>query len=340
MADKYDYLTKTKKEERNHIIKIGDKNIRSSIEYNPRPNSPKNLFKYHACNEHSLSALKENEIWASNPSSFNDPFDCSPQLWEGRLFPFGEIKEILKLVLLSEQVDSCKNNNQLRELFFNTIKDFIGIYCLNEGRNEELFWAYYGDDHKGIKIKYKQKILSRFWETAPLKLEYLELDELINQRMKVNRNLSRNFHKIFPQLIRWVTVKKKTWVHESEWRYIFWVSPSDQESRKQRYPRNAIKSITLGYKFFESSNVQYIHSGVFKHVFEIKEGCGNNQINYHLEILNFLKDHSDYPLYQIALDENMKLYPQQIYINEINDSVVTIFREFPPEQLKVMDAKV
>ena len=38
------------------------------------------LYKYHAVKKNSLCALAQKKIWASNPRSFNDPFDCEASL--------------------------------------------------------------------------------------------------------------------------------------------------------------------------------------------------------------------------------------------------------------------
>jgi Protein of unknown function (DUF2971) len=38
---------------------------------------PKSLFKYRAINKNSIKNFEENTIWLSNPSTFNDPYDCA-----------------------------------------------------------------------------------------------------------------------------------------------------------------------------------------------------------------------------------------------------------------------
>lgn len=338
MTERYTYSTNTSKESRNHVVEIDEETINSKIEYSTEPTLPKSLFKYYSCNRFSLDVLKTEKIWASNPNTFNDPFDCAPQYWDGNNFPYSEIKNILYTLVVPDKVDACKNTNQLKELFFNVIYDFIGLYCLNEGINDDLFWAYYGDDHKGFRIEFSQEKLSKFWLTAPVKLEYIEPTELLNQKMSIEKSISDDFKRIFTKIIRWISIKKAPWLHENEWRYLFWTRPLDSESRLQKYPLSAMESISLGFKFFENSSTQYLNSGISKYTFELKDGCGGKLVDYNFEVLKQLHKHSATALYQVALNEDLTLFEQRIHIKEIDGDTVTIQREFSPEQLAIMDA--
>jgi hypothetical protein len=344
MAEQYDYPSETAKEKRNHIVEIIEENIKSRIEYYPHPNLPKTLIKYYECNQNNLNVLIEKRIWATNPLDFNDPYDCSPQLWEGQYFPFEEIKEWLKNVLIPEQVDFCKNINQLRELFFNTVKGFIGIYCLNENRSCDLFWAHYADNHHGFQINFREEILSNYWEKSPLKIEYLDIEKLLEQRLILQKDDfdgPESIYSILPRFVRWITIKKKEWEYENEWRYLFWVHPLDPnpDSRKQKFPLNAIQSITLGFKFFDNAKPEYIGNGTYKYTYTLEDNCGKEIQNISFEIIKCLQNYS-IRLYQIALNEEFKLYEQRIYIKQITKNAILIVRKFDPEQLREMDVKI
>ena len=41
-------------------------------------NIPSRLYRYRAVNDHTLDALRKDEIWGSSIFSFNDPFECMP----------------------------------------------------------------------------------------------------------------------------------------------------------------------------------------------------------------------------------------------------------------------
>ena len=308
MADEYIYQSVTNNEKRNHFVEIktNEKVIKSRIEYYPHSNLPKTLIKYYECNQNNLNVLIEKRIWATNPLDFNDPYDCSPQLWEGQYFPFEEIKEWLKNVLIPEQVNFCKNINQLRELFFNTVKGIVGIYCLNENRSCDLFWAHYADNHQGFQINFDQEKLNKYWKVEPLKIEYLEVEELLKQRLILQEEYfvdSESFKNVFPRILRWITIKKREWKYENEWRYLFWVPPLDPnpDSRKQKFPLNAIQSVTLGYKFFNNYKPEYLGNGTYKYTYISEDQFGIKTQNYSIEIIKCLQNNS-MPLYQVALN--------------------------------------
>ncbi len=54
----------------NRIVKILDELPNDIL-------SAKSIFKYHRINKFLYDLLINNEIWFSNPFSFNDPFDCN-----------------------------------------------------------------------------------------------------------------------------------------------------------------------------------------------------------------------------------------------------------------------
>lgn len=41
-------------------------------------NTPKRLFRFRRCNEYSIEALKEDQIWGTSIWEFNDPYECVP----------------------------------------------------------------------------------------------------------------------------------------------------------------------------------------------------------------------------------------------------------------------
>jgi len=344
MADKYNYPSETKNGKRNHCVEveINEKVIKSQIEYNPTPIIPSTFLKYYRCNQNGLNVLKEKRIWATNPWDFNDPYDCSPQLWQGQHFPFEEIKEWLKNVLIPEQVNYCTCTNELRELFFSIVSDFIGIFCLNENKNCDLFWAHYADNHQGFQVNFNEEELSKYWKVEPLKIEYLEIEELLNQRLSLQKedfDDSESIKRVFPRLVRWITIKKKEWEYENEWRYLFWVRPFDPDSRKQKFPINAIQSITIGFKFFDNAKSEYLGLGTSKYTYSLEDQCGKKIENFNFEIIKCLQNYS-IPLYQIALNEKLELYEQRIFLKRIDENIVTIVRQYDIVQLEAMDKAI
>jgi len=176
-------------------------------------------------------------------------------------------------------------------------------------------------------------------KTEPLKIEYLNLEEIPKQRLTLQKEDFDDLKNIFPKIIRWITIKKKEWDYENEWRYLFWVRPFDPESRKQKFSLNAIQSITLGFKFFDKIESQYLGNGTFKYTYTLEDQCGRKIQNYNFEIIKCLQNYSNMPLYQVALNEKLELYSERIYIKRIDNNIVTLVRKFDPDQLKIMDTK-
>ena len=56
------------------IIRQQHEKIRTWVQ----SNIPSRLYRYRAVNDHTLDALRKNEIWGSSIFSFNDPFECMP----------------------------------------------------------------------------------------------------------------------------------------------------------------------------------------------------------------------------------------------------------------------
>lgn len=294
---------------------------------------PPYLYKYYKCNENNLKVLEKGKIWASDPLKFNDPFDCSVQFWKLDNFPRN-----FAIDLLQEDDPQTDHKNlstpTLRDKYFKNLLQIFGVYCLNEGQNEDLFWGYY-NDHEGFAIIFDTNKLVEYWELQPHKINYITANELASMKVSLSSNRKDNAKNLFS----WLTVKKGDWIHENEWRFIFLLNPSKKDPRKIKFSLGAIKEVVFGFKFFEGTAIEYRKGGIFKHTFNSKNENDNKQVNYNLEILKFFNIHKDYPLFQVALDENFTLYHLPIFIQEINGNEVIIFRKFPKEQLKIMDSE-
>jgi len=293
---------------------------------------PPFLSKYYICNKDNLNVLKKRKIWASDPYTFNDPFDCSSLFWDGFTFPFFEVKAWLSRLLEEKQVNQCTNINQLRELFCATILDGIGVFCMNNSDFNDLFWAHYTQNHCGFQILFDKEKLNRFWGLTPFRIDYLSENELQLEKVSLARE-DLESETILPKILRWLTVKKDNWEKENEWRYLFRYKKIGDGTRLIQYPKDAIESITLGFKFFDHASQEYINDGVYKYEFDEKA----RGANYQIKTLKFLKKSAKFPIYQVALSENLKLYPQRIYLKEIRKNKIIIERELTEDQRRVLD---
>ncbi|MBN2637296.1 MAG: DUF2971 domain-containing protein [Prolixibacteraceae bacterium] len=322
------FPTKTKEETRIHKVEVKNKISIPSIEYvNINHQVPKELIKYYRANELGYKVLNEGKIWASHPLSFNDPFDCPIQMWNKNDFPveFAKrhieiIKEELKKngIILNER-QNLKSVESIRKYYFDLVLKCLGIFCLNDNKNSELFWGYY-NDHEGISVVFDTNILSFDWNMKPLKVEYVSVEDfqkisLISEEVESNDFL--------PKVVRWTTLKKSNWIHENEWRYIFLdIIYPYEETRLKEYSEKAIKEIILGYKFFNDQikdNRDRVQPNNII-TYEIKPQ--DNQ--YKLHILSHVYE-KGINLYKVELSEEFELTKRKIDILEIKANKVTIF---------------
>lgn len=150
------------------------------------------------------------------------------------------------------------------------------------------------------------------------------MSELFNKRLSLEVKDLDNVQNVFPKIFRWLTVKKDTWRHENEWRYLLPVDPKKPATRKQSFDLDVIDSITLGFSFFKGNELLYDDGEIFKR--RLKGNSNSEEPNYYLEILRYLKEYKDTPLFQIALINNLEFYPQKIIIEDLNGDEVTVHR--------------
>ena len=200
MTDKYIYTEYTsnqkKPNKRIHKASISWSTKKQEFEiiYSDKPVLPEKLVKYFSLNGDSIDALYNNYLWAANPLSFNDPFDCPMQLWNFDSFSLQNCKNYINSKFYHLLRDNPKHN---RSIVLEILFASLGIICLNEFRheNQDVIWGYY-TNQKGFSITYNTHSLINKWG-QPFKIEYTdELDRF---------ELDNIF---FAKTLRWGTQKK------------------------------------------------------------------------------------------------------------------------------------
>ncbi|WP_347994716.1 DUF2971 domain-containing protein [uncultured Eubacterium sp.] len=137
-----------------------------------------------------IENLKNNKMWASAVSQFNDPFDCRLMIDLMDLVP-KYLKDSERL-----QKKAHKGNYELNK----RIGDEIYVICFSEKCDSIPMWSYYANNHKGFCIEY---------ERADLKKAYPVV--YTNESIKVEdaNLLSYNTY-----------IKSEQWEHEKEWRIV------------------------------------------------------------------------------------------------------------------------
>jgi hypothetical protein len=312
------YATKTKYENRIHEVEFENEIPKNwQIKYSNSVIIPKTLVKYYSANKIGFKVLEESKIWATHPFDFNDPFDCSIQLWDIETFPFVETKLFLNN-FLPRGFPSEADVYETRHVFLELALRFIGIYCLNEKAKSDLFWGYY-NNHKGFSIEFNTEILNLAFGNVPYKIEYKDLE--INDKIILNSDLSS--HELYPKILRWLTLKKKDWIHENEWRYLFLDIDLGNTNRGKAFPLKAINEIILGNKFFSAADDdKWLNRTTAKFIFK-----NDLENNYTYKILSFLYKNPEIKLKQVFMNENFTLTEKRIFILKIKDNQVIIETE-------------
>lgn len=207
---------------------------------------PPILYKFYASNKNGYDALKNNFLWASFPYQFNDPFDCSPVLWD---------------------INSFISQGLIRNHSLENILSKTGIVCLNNPEKdiENLLWGYY-TNQEGFSIVFDQKQLSK--DLLIYQSTFLEEVKYCNKNSFKKFQYSTDQNEFSLNVIKWIKQKQEIWEKENEWRYIFFdcnylpgIELGDIDSRKKKYTKKAINNITLGWKFFEGYLLNKIENG-------------------------------------------------------------------------------
>ncbi|WP_215769212.1 DUF2971 domain-containing protein [Gluconobacter sp. P5B12] len=224
---------------------------------------PEFLYKYIDPRiEKIIKLIERNSLWAADPNSFNDPFDCFPyidlstttaksteiynklcklrNIKASRVDRRRYVKELPKEVE-KEWTPKSKQLIRWRE----NIKQ-IGVVCLSEIFSDILMWSHYASNHEGVCIQYSTKeIPIEVFE----KVEYLDERPTLNPydlRLSMLRGDERDLLKEF------FRKKDSNWSYEKEWRYFIEIKKENEEDinheREIKLNENAIRGIYFGAK--------------------------------------------------------------------------------------------
>ena len=193
----------------------------------------KTLYKYRSLQDssykHTLNILKNGELFFIDPTTFNDPFDCSIDKIDK--FTDEELSAFLKKNnCTDEQIDVILSKNKsgtldLKDYSNTDNKNTLRIFCLSKIYNHILMWSHYADMHKGICIGFnttiyknnltilckENQIEDKHFHLPVFRVEYK--DE------KYEPIKLFNFH--YEDLCRFIYRKAKCWSYEEEYRITF-----------------------------------------------------------------------------------------------------------------------
>ena len=230
-------------------------------------------FLYHwekFCEKRLSALLRDKRIYCSNPTSFNDPWDCKPHFnteilndsaerqkhaqWVidvcQRKSPIPpEAQERMRQTFLHNPAAAAKLINQLSGEMASDIDERYRVYCLGTNPQNLLMWSHYADSHRGICLEFS---LRNEIFCAALKCEYSSAYPI----MKLHDNSDDT-------ALLSLLAKSDVWSYEKEYRLIAQDESKafpDSESLKSnghflKFTQGALVSVITGCQ----SDHQRIH---------------------------------------------------------------------------------
>ncbi|HEV2854350.1 MAG TPA: DUF2971 domain-containing protein [Thermoanaerobaculia bacterium] len=198
--------------------------------------------------------LTEDQVWASNPTQFNDPYDCrqtydlaaSPEEWDKHVSEgiVGRMTEPLravgKLPLYEEKLKALEaalkkeakyNDPSVQADMARRIQESLDkarVLCLCETQTNPRLWAHYADGHRGFCLEFDATV-EPFSHALRVRYtrDYPKLD--------INATPDRFFR-------TFLLTKSELWKDEEEWRCL------DLSGGPAQWPipKKALKAVIFG----------------------------------------------------------------------------------------------
>jgi hypothetical protein len=225
------------------------------------------------------SFVKDRLIRFTQPTNFNDPFDCLPAITG---YTEKEAKEqadrvandmVLELALgdfsnlppgitldaikyssevLSKEYAADPSSVGLRfaAALHNKMRTQIGILCLCENHRNILMWSHYARNHEGFVVGFESKdAFFKHREDEPLEIGELRPVQYIKRRPSLHLDMIKNPEIKTPDFL---FSKSRDWAYEREWRIIRFLKHADKVCSGDVYlfkvPTTAIREIIFGFK--------------------------------------------------------------------------------------------
>lgn len=205
------------------------------------PITTEKAFKFYSLNINNIDSLLNSYFYLSNPSSFNDPFDCNLNL-----------------------LDSPSHREKIKEMTSIDRNNFsnLGVVSMTEIIDNHVMWAHYTKNYNGFAIEFNGS------EVSVIPSEDQTAGGAFRKVIYPN-NLVR-INKEYPFAIQYMlTTKLKHWEYENEWRFITFLG--QEKDRILHYDPKKIKGIYIGHQIIESNPSAYrlilsIHSRLYPEV--------------------------------------------------------------------------
>lgn len=175
---------------------------------------PEKMYKYYSLgddfekNKQKLEAVRNNRIWSSLYSEFNDPYECQ--------YMYLNESDLEELGLPQE-------GKMLWDKIMEEIRQRITTICFTQNPNDMPMWAHYANEHKGFCVEYTvdnpKNLYPVFYVDKRLKAQALFIN-LIYAFFNLDAPLDER-SVLLKFIMLMSAFKDKSWSSENEIRAIF-----------------------------------------------------------------------------------------------------------------------
>lgn len=199
------------------------------------------LYQYQRFTKDTLYRIKNELLYFTNPTNFNDPMD-----------------PLIKIPV--------SNYKQCSEFFLDLR---FRIACLTTHFKNTLMWSHYGDKHKGICIKYDIRALIKKGKERYLLLPIDYVNKLTLDSSGINFKEHKNI--LNRSLLNYFFLKNISWQYENEYRILTRAKTAEENPIKQEV---AIKNIYIG-KDMSDEHIELIRHVTSCPLYKMKLGQEN-----------------------------------------------------------------
>lgn len=183
-----------------------------------RDNIPSKLYRFERVDAKRLVSLRNNQLYVSHPTVFDDPYDAKGYFWKR-----DELLEAFDVNQINKSEDEYLKCIE-QSIMFWFENGFVG--CFTENKNNFPMWYYYADKYKGFCVEYDFTCLSEDNEF----LQALEPVLYLNKKFNLTKTIKTLFN--HENIINersdsfyWFNcigniIKDESWEFEKEWRYV------------------------------------------------------------------------------------------------------------------------
>lgn len=187
------------------------------------------LFKYKTYNDRTLDSLMFNYYWTTPISKMNDAF-------EG----MNSFKKFLKKTSKRINSDNSKTKFENLVIIADDFIDFalnkIGVLCLTTDNQNQLMWAHYANEYKGLCIEYDFKITQdskNIFQSFPVSYSK-DIPDFREKDMVTQGSFVKKI----------CGIKSECWSYEKEFRII-----KNKGIGSFAYDKSLLKAIYFGVRF-------------------------------------------------------------------------------------------